>query len=124
MTYRVEQLRGTSWESIPGTETNLGWKAIELCTSYRKFSARYPTRVFEVQTGLVDYFLDADGRRDYANEIHRCIDCNDTHHAQGNAACPMVAPVAPSKPCIDCGSELHATGSVHCRVANQDECND
>ena len=98
MTYRVEQLRdGKNWETIGGNVVPLGWKAIELCHEYRGTQPHHPTRVMDLDTKMVFYHLDSEGRRQYKLEEHECLDC---------------------------GGKYHATGSVHCRVANQDECND
>lgn len=68
--YRVEQLRGGQWETIPEAATNLGWQAIDHCTNYQRFSARFATRVVRTDTEQVWYYLDERGRRDYNKESH------------------------------------------------------
>lgn len=98
MTYRVEQSRdGRNWETVGGNVVAYGWKAIELCHEYRDIQPHYPTRVVRVDLLMVDYYLDSEGRRQYALEQHECIDC---------------------------GSKYHATGSFACNVANQEEKDD
>lgn len=84
MTYRIEQLIADTWKHVETKDTQIGWQAIDNCASCYRATNRFPTRVFEPETGLIHYYLDRQGRRDYSKEQH-CTGCagTTTEHKDG-----------------------------------------